>query len=189
MITNYSYNDVIPTPIKKREIDPNYKKFKSIVFDNVKVQGVLIKDREWDICFETSFYCNVSNLAALHFENTVDFQDWVIKNCLGISRIKKEIKDQFEPLQKYWTYDPDIFVSYTHEHSINSFSFKKKNYLGFDLKLSPKPETYSTKNWKDLYPNYEKTCQWISNLNIFKENEYIQFSSTSKKVEPIKSNT
>jgi len=181
MTINKDYSDNIISSTIKREKDSNYKKLKLQKFNNLKVQGILLKDKEWDLCFETSFYCNVSNLAPLHFKNQSDFQRWLTKNCLGLSKIKNEIRNQFDQIKDYWTYDPDIFVTYTHEHSLNSFSFNKKNFLGFDIKLTPLPHTYSNSDWRAIYPNYEKTCEWISNLNIFQENEYIQFSSSAKK--------
>lgn len=159
----------------------NAKKFDKVIYDNLKIQGTLFREVNWEMYFELSFYIFINKTAKNFFSNDeINLYWWLQRKQLGKFFISNEIKNKIN-LIPWWDFDPDVVVSYNYERNLKTLKYCKLQFFSIDIILYP-PDTYKIANdvngLKEIYFN---ACEWISKLNCFQNNEFIEFRSCNKK--------
>lgn len=168
------------TPDVNIRYNDSTKKMKTYIYDNVRVGGELTRYKIWEVAFYISFYCTSTNQAVRYFEDNFEYQRWVKKNKIGLSHIKDNVVSNISQIP-WWSYDLDTLAFYNHEHDTRCLKLGKRSFFEIELRLLP-PDTLAIANDTNMVKTiHQEASEWISNLNCFKSNEYIQFTATSKK--------
>jgi hypothetical protein len=164
---------------KKSNFTDTYKKFPLHKFDNVRVSGLLSRYKMWEVIYYVSFYVNSTNKSYIEFGNNYEYSTWVRKNKIGLRHIKDEIISNIATIP-WWDYEPDTLAFYNHEHTTSSLKLGKKKFFEIEIRLFP-PDTLAIANdITEVKCLYNEVAVWISKLNSFQTDEYIQFTATSK---------
>lgn len=174
-LTPYISNQKIK--INSRKIQSRFPQF---YYENIKIDGLLAQEVDWEMCFRISFYTFITENAKEYFYNEFKLHQWLRSKKFGKFLITSEIRNKINTIP-WWDFDPDTVVTFSHERDISVFSFCKSQYFELYINLFP-PDTYQSANKLDgMGDIYIEACNWISKLNCFQNDEFIRFRSNKPK--------